>query len=664
MIPAESEQAASRADPQLDRPNRTPEEIATRTAAAIELANRRIEDSLGAGEASFETLFGALDDAARIVFSAYGDGPYLRLVAPDDDGREAAEQANAEIEKWRAGLAQREDVAAAVTRFVAETDPATLDPDEAAFVRRWETDVRLAGAALPPEQREEVRRLTTRLIELQTTFQANLIKVPHIELTAEELDGVPAAVLATLEPGSSAGTLDVPINEAVGLAIFERARRRDVRERVDRIRLNRGMPDNIDILEEVLEVRRTIARLLGYRSWHALRIENLAAPDVATIERFIEDMAARLEPIVRSQLEAMRQVLLAEPGAPADLSVEDWDWRYVDKQQRSASGLNTEELEPYLDLDVVFGGLVALSEEVFGIRLVEHPERVGWHPDVRGFDLVDRDSGDVLTRMFFDPYVRPGKAGGAFADVLDPGDPSPAGHRPPTIALVMNAPVRSDGASLLSTWDVDTVFHEFGHVLDFGLSKDRFATLRPEGWIRFDWVEGPSSFLGRWAVTPSVLTRFARHHRTGEPLPAALVEPLHRLDSLNAALEMRRILSMSRLDVLLHAEEPMAIDEANRLAWSLRGTPLVEGTSFPASLSHLIANYDGALYGYAWATVLADDLLSRFEREGMTSPAVGSAYRRTILEASWLRDPLAGHAEFLGRPWSADAYVSRIEAAG
>jgi Zn-dependent oligopeptidase len=663
VIDAGSEPPAARAaDEMLNAPPRPGEQVTALTIEAIGRANRRIDAALQGDATTFEDLFGALDDAARTVSVAYGQGAFLRQVAPDPGAREAADAANEQIEKWRSGLAQREDIAAAIARFVTSADLATLEPEEAAYVRRWQTDVRLAGASLPPEARAEAGRLSERLIELQTVFGSNLLDIAHVELTQAELDGVPGTVTATLEPGSTPGSYDVPINEAVFYSVLGRARRRDVRERVNRLRLNRGQPANREILDEAIVIRRQLAGLLGYRSWLELRVENMAAPDTDTIIRFVDDMAARLEPFARADLEAMRRLLLAEPGAPADLVVEDWDWRYADKLQRDALGARSEELESYLELEDVVGGLARLSEAVFGVRLVEHPERTGWHPDVRAFDLEDRDSGEVLARMFLDPYVREGKAGNPFADVLDPGVRGPGGiERPPTLALVTSAPPPSDGPSLIGTNDVDALFHEYGHVLDFGLARSRFAIHRSDVWIQTDWIEGPSGFLGHWGRSPDVMAQFARHHVSGEPIPADLLDALNRLESLNAAVLMVRWLSMARLDVLLHGEEPITVDEATRRSWPLRGTPFPDGTCEMAAFPHLALGYDAAIYGFVWSQVLGDDLMARFAREGMTSPTLGGEYRRAILEAPWTDDPLDGHAAFLGRPWSTDAFMERIE---
>jgi oligopeptidase A len=357
----------------------------------------------------------------------------------------------------------------------------------------------------------------------------------------------------------------------------------------------------------------------------------------------------------------MRQLLLREPGAPPDLVVEDWDWRYAEARQRAELGGDPAQLRQYLAVDDVLRGFLALSEEVFGIRLEERLERRGWHPDVRAFDLIDRDKATVRGRMFFDPFVRPGKQGPAFAEVIDPG--APAGStapRPPVLALVTNFPAPGPTPSLLGLDQVEMLFHEYGHVLDFALGAEPFALQRFEAWVPMDWVEGPSGFLGRWGIQPAVLARLGRHHETGEPIPPELVEALDRLESLNAAVRALRHLSMGLLDVLLHGEAARSVEEADREGWRLRGISRPEGTCFPATFPHLLGGYDGAVYGFVWAQVLRDDLLSRFERDGVLSPETGAAYREAILEPSWARDPLVGLQAFLGRSWSVDAFMRRM----
>jgi len=644
----------------LDAPMPTWEEIASATNAAIERANARIAAGLATEPATFDSLFGALDAAAREVSRAYGQTAFFAQVAEDDAVRDGAGAAAEAIEKWRNSLVLRPEIADAVTRFAALADLASLDPESQAYVRQWQTDVRLAGSELPEAERAEVARLTERLAELSTAFLQALTPADHIELTEAELEGLPDALIASFKPGTTPGTFDVPVDDPTVNAVLDRSPRRDVRERIYRLYLNKGGATTRALLDETLQVRRRLAGLLGYPSWQALRIEHLAAPSVEWITTFLEDMNARLGPFVDAEIAAMRQTLI-DDGAPADLVFEDWDWRYADAKQRVAIGADPSAIDPYLDFKDAWAGLEGLSRDVFGVAIVAHPERTAWHPDVRAYDMVDATSGVVLSHLFVDPFVRHGKAGGAFADILDPGDRHGRSGppRPPTMALVLNSPRPVDGVSLLSLFQASIMFHEYGHVLDFGLTTASFSLHRGD-WIPFDWIEGPSGFLERWGTQPDVIARYARHHRTGEPIPVALLQSIADVEAKNTGLRTARHLSMGWLDALLHGPEPLSIDEADRRSWAARRTPYVEGASFPSSFVHLLGGYDAAVYGWVWVQAVRDDLLSRFQAEGMTSPEVGAAYRRTMLERSWLMDPLDGYRAFMGREWSTDALMARV----
>lgn len=641
--------------------SRSPEEIRRLTTEAIEAADGVIAEALATAEPDFDALFGGIDRAARLVLAAYGRGAFLASVDPDPAVRDAAGEANDAIEHWKIGVGARDDVADGITRYAQRAGLDGLDADARGYAQRWLGDIEASGRELPDAARAEIGALRGRLAELQTGFFGGLAETPRIELARADLEGVPASVLDGYPSGAEPGTLDVALNDAAADSILQNTRRRDVRERVDRLLLARGVPDNLARLDEAVEVRRRLAALLGYPSWLELRAKDLAAGSGAAIQAFIDDIEARLAPYVDADLGRMRRLLAADTGND-DVTVEDWDWRYIDTSEKAALGFDANLLREYLPFDRVFEGLQALSDEVFGARFVPRPERPGWHPDVRAFDLVDRDSGALLAWLFVDPFAREGKMGGAFEVALDPGVPGDP-DRPRILALVTNAAPPQSGASLLGPLQIDMLFHEFGHALEDAFQRSRFALLI-DHWVRSDWVEAPSQFLGRWGGQPGVLGRFARHVDTGAPIPSALLEAMQRLDSLNLSIKTARYLSMGLLDVLLHGAEPMSVDEANRRSWRLRGTPFVEGSAFPAFLVHLMAGYDGGIYGFVWSQILRDDILSAFEREGITSPKVGGAYRRHVLEQPWSGDPLDGLAAFLGRPWSADAFLGRLAIGG
>jgi Zn-dependent oligopeptidase len=339
--------------------------------------------------------------------------------------------------------------------------------------------------------------------------------------------------------------------------------------------------------------------------------------------------------------------------------VEEWDWRYLDARQRALAGVDPSALRPYLPFEAVLDGLWRLSATVFGVRVEPRPERAAWHPDVRAYDLVDQVSGATIAQLFVDPFVRDGKAGGAYADILDPGDAGGGNGAPQPRVLLLgtNAPAVGDGPSTLGFQEIDMIFHEYGHVLDFALDSSPWWPIR-EDWLEFDWIEAPSTFLGRWGHRPEVMRTFARHVDTGDPIPDEVFDALARLDKVNTGFKAMRFLSMGRLDLRLHGADPIPAGDADREAWAIRLIPFVEGTSFLGTFLHLLAGYSAATYGFLWDTALRDDLFAGFGPD-LLSPESGARYRRAILEAPWTRPPLDCVTDFLGRPWSSEAFLER-----
>ncbi len=628
--------------------------------SALLAAAALIDAAVADADAGFEGLFGRLDEAMREIARARGRTAFASFVDPDEERRTAAEAAAVGLERGRQELVGREDVAAVVGR--ADWDHHPLDPEQRAVLARWRADVSAAGMSLPAKERDEVRTLADRLVQASSTFLATLNHPPHVELAASELAGVPADVLASLAQGAAAGTLDVPLSDPMCYTIAERAHSRDVRQRVTGLFMDRGGDGNREILADVSGIRREIATRLGHPSWAAMRLGQLAAHDVSTVETFLADLAGRASPIARDEVAAMREDLGASIGCePDDVVVEEWDWRYFDTRQHEAMGADPDVLRDYLAFEDVLLGMADVVAEVFGVRLEPRADRPAWHPHVRAFDLVDAESGDVLAAVFVDPYARDGKTPGAFAEALDPGSRSPDRESLPVLALVTNATPPSEGEALLVPSDVATMFHEFGHVVHMALALRRGRYwLANDQWAPMDWIEAPSQFLGRWGTQPAVLARFARHRDTGAPIPPEVLASLQRSEHLNAGLRTLRMVYMSLFDQAMHGADPVDLEQANRTAWSVKPVPFAEGTFQPASIAHLVGGYDAAFYGYLWSEVYSDDLMTPFQAEGMLSPSVGARYRKQVLECPILVAPMEGVRTFLGREPSSDAFFARI----
>jgi thimet oligopeptidase len=310
----------------------------------------------------------------------------------------------------------------------------------------------------------------------------------------------------------------------------------------------------------------------------------------------------------------------------------------------------------------VLDGLFAITGDVFGLEY-QPAELDTWHPDVRSYAVRDRASGELLAHFHMDLFPREGKYSHAAAFTLVPGRRLPEGsYQKPMSAIVANfTKPAADRPSLLQHSEVETLFHEFGHILHQVLTRAelvRFAGSSTET----DFVEAPSQIMEHWTWRPEVLATFARHYETGEPIPESLVKAMVEARNLNVALTTLRQVQFGVFDMGIHGEgaADADLDEIHRRATEVSLLPLHEGTFFPASFGHMLGGYDAGYYGYLWSEVYGDDMFSRFEAEGVTSPEVGADYRRAILEAGGTRDGMDLLVDFLGREPSNEAFLRKL----
>jgi thimet oligopeptidase len=378
----------------------------------------------------------------------------------------------------------------------------------------------------------------------------------------------------------------------------------------------------------------------------------------------VEDFYAQIVPPLRAA--AGREVAALQERAERDGvsgPLQPWDWTYYDDlQSREEHGVDQNEISAFLPVEPVIDEMFELTAEVFGLEYRRVPEAKAWHPDVMLYEIRDKQSGELISHFYADLFPREGKFyhAAAFPLVL--------GHRradgswaTPVSAIVANFTPPGPGRPGLlhhgPHGEMETLFHEFGHILHQGLTRAetvRFSGTEVEG----DFVEAPSQIMEHWVWQPSVLARLGRHHETGEPLPQDLIERMIGSRYLNVGLRGAVQVSYGAEDMALHASpEPVDLDTAMREAFKVTSLPYPEGTCAVASFGHLMGGYDAGYYGYLWAEVIGDDLWSRFADEGITSPGVGTAYRRAILDTGGARSGDDLVADFLGRPAAVENYL-------
>ena len=639
----------------------TTESVKADVDRALAAAEELIASAVASVDApSFDATLRPIDLAGAAAIGGYGKGAFMAYVHPEAEVRDAGQAAEEQIAKWNVGLPFREDLYRAVKAFAATPEAAALEGEEKRLLEFWLRDFRRAGHELAPADKAELESLRQRLVELEVAFARNINEDQEgIEVTREGLAGLPEDYIDRLEPGKEPGTYKVSIKGPELVPFLAQAHDRSLREELYRRNWTSAI-NNRPLLEEALSIRHRIAQLFGMPTWahYALEVKMAGSP-----ER-VEDFYAQIVPPLRAA--AAEEVAKLQERANRDGLVgpiQAWDWTYYDNQQsREEHGVDQNEVSQYLPLEPVIDGMFALTAEVFGLEYRKVPDAKAWHPDVTLYEIRDKASGELRASFYADLFPREGKFYHAAAFPLVIGHRNADGtYEKPVNAIVANltAPT-ADRPSLLRhgpRGEIETLFHEFGHILHQSLTRaeaTRFSGAETER----DFVEGPSQIMEHWVWQPSVLGRFARHYQTGEPLPNELVEKMMASEYMNVGLRAAWQVSFGAEDMALHASpEPVDIDTAMRDAFEVTSLPYPEGTCSVASFGHLMGGYDAGYYGYLWAEVIGDDLWGRFLEEGITSPVVGMAYRRAILEPNGTRSGDDMVADFLGRPASVENYL-------
>jgi thimet oligopeptidase len=476
-----------------DYPSVTVDTVRAETESALARADALVARAVASADApSFDDTLVPLELAGAELVRAYGRGGFVGQVHPDAEVRDAGNDAEERINKWRVGLVFRPDLYAAVRAFAATEHARALRGEDARLLEHWLRDFRRAGHELSEGGRAELERLRTRLVEVEVAFQRNVNEYRDgIEVTREQLAGLPDNYVERLSPGERDGTYRVSLDYPELNPFLEQARDRGLRLELFTKNWNKAVTANRPLLKEALELRREVARLLGEPTWahHAMELKMARTPDRVRV--FYDELLPTLAEQVRSELETLGDRLRADGH---DGPITAWDWRYYDEAlRRTDYGVDQNAISEYLPLERVMGAMFAITGEVLGLEYRTVDEARAWHESVRLYEIRDRASGEPIAHFYADLHPREGKFGHAAAFPLVVGHRGADGVTvAPVSAIVANVtPPSGDRPALLKHAEVLTLFHEFGHILHMSLSRARFARFSGAE-TEWDFVEAPS----------------------------------------------------------------------------------------------------------------------------------------------------------------------------
>lgn len=519
------------------------------------------------------------------------------------------------------------------------------DPEEARLLERYRTDFVNAGADLTEDDQAALRVLNEKIAELATEFAQNVLRASsESALVVGDralLDGLDEAQITAIEKD---GEYVLPLLNTTVQPALAQLTDRATRERLYTLSAERA-PANLDLAARIAALRVERANLLGYPDHASSKVSDQTATTVGAVEERLGQLVAPAVRNARKEAEA-----LAEQAGHA---IEPWDWPYYAEKVRQARyDFDKSALRPYFELDRVFAdGVLHAATLLYGVTFTARPDLRGYHPDVRVWEVFDED-GSARGLFLLDPYARPGKRGGAWMHNLV--DQSFLLDQKPVVVNNLNLTKPVSGPTLLSLDEVRTAFHEFGHTLHGLLSAVRFPRFSGTSVPR-DFVEYPSQVNEMWAHWPQILARYARHHETGEPVPAELLERMEAATRFNQGFATVEYLAAALLDWSWHrvgADEdvdPATFEERALESWGLalsQVRPRYRSAYFMHVFSH---DYSAGYYSYVWSEVLAAESMEWFTDHGGPTRENGDHFRDTVLSVGGSADAMGAFREFLGR---------------
>ena len=614
---------------------------------------------------TYANTLGALERATESLERAMTVVDHLESVATTDAFRKAYNTTRPKVSAFWSELAMNDALYQTIRLFSETEEAEALGPTEKRFLEKTIDDFRRHGAELSREDKEKLQAMEVELTKLTTKFSQNVLDETNafeLVLTDEaELAGLPeSAKQAASENARAKGvegwrfTLQAPSLIPV-LTYLDDASIREKVWRAYNTRASRGDRDNRPIIANILRLRREKAELLGYADFSDLVTEDRMAKTGKQARAFIDELRQKTRTVFDRENEALQRYRNELEGAGAP-KIEPWDVAYyAEKQRQSHYDFNEEELRPYFPLDRVLAGLFATAEALYGIRIVARDARA-WDSQVRSYAIEDAD-GNMAAAFYVDLFPRENKRGGAWMNGLvsaayDENDPRP--HLGLFCANV-NPPVGSRPA-LLTHREVETLFHEFGHLLHHCFSRVSVRSLAGTN-VAWDFVELPSQIMENWCWERSGLDLFAAHFESSEQIPDALYDKMVRARTYRAANAQMRQLGFATVDLALHQDydaerQGDVMTYGRTLLQAHSPVDLPDDYAMLAGFTHVFAHpigYAAGYYSYKWAEVLDADAFTRFKKEGVTNPEVGRAFRESILSKGNSADPAELYRGFMGR---------------
>ncbi len=659
-----------------------PEAVEPDIRHAIELARERIQAicDQDPDSATYASTFLALEKATEELNRGWGRLNHLDSVSDHPAQREALNRMLPEVTDFYSSIPLNTSLWKVLKAFGESERVKALAPIEQRFVEETMADFRESGADLPPDEKQRVAAIEAELSKLTKQYAEHVLDATNawdLVVTDESrLAGLPDSAMAAAAANARAKgieapawrfTLQAPSMFPLMKHVHDESLRREVWEASGRVGAT-GEHDNRGLVARILELRQEKAERLGHAHFADLTLARRMAKTGDAALGFVEALHDRIREAFTEDFRALAAYKSAATGAPAD-GLEPWETAYwAERKRKEHYDLDDEALRPYFPVDGVMKGMFEIATRLFGIRITQQetvylePGSAAagelnavevWHPEVTFYEIHDRSSGRHLGSFYADWHPRESKRGGAWMNSLHTGE---AGE--PHLGLIignMSPPVDGKPA-LLTHGEVETIFHEFGHLLHGLLTEVPVKSLAGTN-VAWDFVELPSQIMENFCWDRGSLDLFARHHETGERIPEALFDKMIAARNFMSASAYMRQLAFSKIDLELHMRHALYqgrdLDEIDREILADYHAPLKRrGPTALLHFNHIFAHptgYAAGYYSYKWSEVLDADAFTRFREEGVLNAETGRAFRQHILSQGNSAPADELYRRFMGR---------------
>lgn len=607
------------------------------------------------------------DDTFESFFSKMG---LLSEVSPKKEVRDAGHTIATEMSQKLVDIEYDRDLFIAITEYYEgnfRDEKKTLRKEDIKLLEETLREYKRMGFDLPDDKQKKLKQLMKKTSKLSIAFRQNINDYQdYILCTKEELSGLSERFIAIL-PTHTDGRYIISLQYPHIMPFMAEATNRKKREELALKNLKKGGAKNLKIIEEIVKLRHEVATILGYKHHADFRVETRMAKNAATVDAFQGSLLKTLAPLTKKDGDALR----AHAKSLGIKKLEHYDIGYVGTDlKKKLYDLDPETVRGYFPLEHVKRELFDLCENLFSIVIAEYPTKL-WHKDVTMYQINDI-SGTLIGYFSLDLYPREGKYGHfAMFDVIVSHE---VGYKTdeycaPYSSMVCNfpAPSKQKGKtlpSLLSLGEVETLFHEFGHLLHMTLTRARLESQAGAN-VAWDFVETPSQIMENWVWDKEVMQKLSKHYETGKQIPSDMVDRIIKGKTFQNAYFYTRQLIQGKLDLDLHTgkvkDASAAYRKMNKLYFNIE-LPEKE-TLFPAGFGHLVG-YDAGYYSYLWALVYACDAYESFKTKGnknvMTNSEVGMRWRKEVLEKGSSEDEMKLIKNFLGRAPSNKAFLKEV----